>query len=95
MNRKIIMGVIMVSVFLMASFVSLSDNVNNYNNHYNIKSSNENIFDLKPNGKSYYYNNIGVIFSNNKQYIEINNKYYPLQWNIFSMGNLHVEKLKL
>ena len=99
MDKKVITGVVMVSIFMATAFVPMADNLNNTDNSSYIPAISSrsihktSIFNIKPSGKAYNSNNNGVIFSGSDPYIKLNNQYYPSQWSVLNKS-FNREKLR-
>ena len=100
MNRKrVIIGVTMALIFVFTAFSpAISNNTNIASSVPEIASISNSInkipvFNIKPAGKAYDFNNNGVTFSGNDPYIKLNNQYYPSQWII--SNNTNSQKLNI
>ena len=99
-RKKVIIGVLMVSIFMATAFVPMADNLNNNGNLDYIPAMDNNpankisLFHIKPSGKAYNFNNNGIIFSGNDPSIKLNNRYYSSQWSVLNK-NFNREKLKV
>ncbi len=99
-RKKVIIGVLMVSIFMATAFVPMADNLNNSSNVDYISALENNpankisLFHIKPSGKAYNFNNNGIIFSGNDPFIKLNNRYYSSQWSVLNK-NFNSEKLKV
>ena len=99
MNKNVIVSIIMSAIFIASGFAmvvnsSASSDQATGNPSYAVTGSNtEKVFDMKPDGKAFYSGNAGVIFSGNDPYIDLDGRFYPTMWNIFSVNkDLSIEK---
>jgi len=99
-RKKVIIDVLMVSIFMATAFVPVADNLNNSSNLSYIPALKNNtankisLFHIKPSGKAYNFNNNGIIFSGNDPFIKLNNRYYSSQWSVLNK-NFNREKLNV